>query len=138
MTIQEIIDHIPEYKVIATGEICKIVSLYYGDKMVSLGNLGSNLGLYDFDQVQKMTPLSFNGKRIGIGDTVNDWTVYDYYYNFNDDEWVLCTAPESSDIEDIVRSKDIFSHDPLHPSKAKEVTMKEVEEKFGCKVKIIK
>jgi len=143
MKIQDIIDHIPEYKVIETGKIFEAICIDYEDELIFYES-GRGLGFdYGFDKVQKMTPLSFNGERIGIGDTVKiqygeEMIVYDYYYDFIDKKWLIQASTFNSARSNYYAHEEIESHTLLHPTKAKEVTMKEVEEKFGVRIKIIK
>jgi len=77
------------------GKIFEVRKIDYGDKNISLYTKDkSGYCIFKFSEVQEMTPLSFNGTRIGIGDMVKfagSWLeVYDY--KWCKEEWYIETA----------------------------------------------
>ena len=87
------------------------------------------MNYWDFNEsdLQVMTPLSFKGERIGIGDMVNGGIVYDCVWY----DGVYCLTVANNNKEGFERGCHIVSdfainrHTPLHPSKP---NTEEVEE----------
>ena len=80
MTYEELQNQIPEVRIIATGEEFKVDNIDYSSKKVWLKS-GET---YSFSEVRFLTPLSFKGKRIAIGDEVK---VYDDWYKVYGYSW---------------------------------------------------
>jgi len=93
-----------EAKKMIGGEF-EVMRINYYDKTIYVWNKDkSNWWIFNLSDVQFLTPLSFNGRRIGIGDEVKDvygWCEV-YGYSWNDGEWGVDVA-ENKDYKDDTR-----------------------------------
>ena len=153
MQLNEIQNRVPEYRVNAStlstnkkdeaciGKELKAKWVDYGDKTVALFTEdNSTYWWFNFSDVQELTPLSHEGKRIAIGDEIDrgcgHWvTVHGYYWDGY--EWVLvCHKRNDKNNCWSVWQEDINGH--RIPTQEKEMTVAEVSEALGYNVKIVK
>jgi hypothetical protein len=149
MNLQELRDKPREWKVIDTtrsfapkqieGNILEEYIYHNGNKTVTL--CGEDLHTFLLSDLQEMTPLEYNGVRIGIGDEImwnGKWReVYDYIWY--DGKWRISTVYDGDYQNNyLLADYDIEDHKPLHPKQPLEVTLDEVAEKFGVDVKNLK
>ena len=88
-------------RVIATGEEFRVTKIDFQNNLI-FGNNYDTLGWrtgYNLSDVQELTPLSFCGMRIGIGDTIADTdgrtgTVFNYL--ITDEEKRVCFSGEDN------------------------------------------
>lgn len=113
------------------------------DKTVTLWNKDkSGFWTFRFSDLQEMTPLEYNGVRIGIGDEVKykDYWSEVYGYTWYDGKWQIFGAREKG-YEDTFpyQLSEISGHKPLHSKKEPlELTLDQVAEKFGVEAVKIK
>lgn len=154
MNLQELRDKPREWKVIDNthspveqtkemiGGIFEERASYNYDKTVSLYNKNkTDFWIFNLSDLQEMTPLEYNGVRIGIGDEImwnGKWReVYDYIWY--DGKWRISTVYDGDYQNNyLLADYDIEDHKPLHPKQPLEVTLDEVAEKFGVDVKNLK
>lgn len=144
MTFEEIVNRVPEVRIVSStycpmnekkemiGKEYVIEVIEYDRNLVQVDGLWFNL--YD---VRFLTPLSFNGKRIAIGDEVywaGRWRKV-YGFHWYDGEYYLNLVEENGslvgDCSGIVEDQ-ITNH--RSPSDFLEVTLDEVAKKFGVDV----
>lgn len=115
MNLTQILNRVPEYRVNAStyapssetktmiGGEFTVSTIDYEDEIVSLYTKGkSNFWTFNFSDVQELTPLSFNGKRIAIGDEVQHdegdvWQKVVFCSPF-EDEWGIEIIDEDDDV----------------------------------------
>lgn len=154
MNLQELRNKPREWKVIDTkslnsnvrgiiGSTFEEYAYFNHDKTVQLYDKEKNdAWFFNLSDLQEMTPLEYNGVRIGIGDEVKykDYWSEVYGYTWYDGKWQIFGAREKG-YEDTFpyQLSEISGHKPLHSKKEPlELTLDQVAEKFGVEAVKIK
>lgn len=120
----------------------EVKSEYYSHNQVGIYNSDkSNYWTFNRSDVQFLTPIEFEGRKIGIGDTIiyygDEFKVYGY--RWYDGEFIV-SAVRVDDYEHgcyDLRLAEITKVIPLYQEKVKEMTLEAVNKALGYKVKII-
>lgn len=133
----------PEVRVIAStcapsestramiGKEYKVDTIFYYDKTLAVNN-----SIFNFSDVVWLTPLSFNGRRIALGDEVKwkeEW--YELQTFFNSHGKVRLVVQNYNKITWYLDPKDIVDHRTPQDATVTELTLDEVAKKFGVDVK---
>lgn len=123
------INFIPSVRIIKQWDIryweeFEIASLGYKDRIVLIQRTGW-FSIYDFADVQFLTPVQYEWRYIGLGDKVNGKEVFDYVWS--DWEWRFRASREwnysGTYLYDIT---EIRSFEPLHKLTPKEIIPDEI------------
>lgn len=114
--LADIIAHIPRVRVIKEndtnyGKEFNIVTHNYSDKQLSITDKPGNYCVYQYSEIQFLTPVQYEWRYIGFGDKVNGYEVFGSCWFC--DSWNLNVSKNyiSSYIRDM---SNIESFQPLH------------------------
>lgn len=114
--LADVINHTPRVRVIKENDEnywkeFNIVTHNYSDKQLSITDKPGNYCVYQYSEIQFLTPVQYEWRYIGLWDkVVNGYEVYDY--NWYDNHWNLFSAP--SDYAYSLAYSNITSFEPLH------------------------
>lgn len=113
------------------GKEYKVDTIFYYDKTLSVDGY-----IFNFSDVVWLTPLSFNGRRIAVGDEVKwkeGW--YELQTFFNSHGKVRLVVQKGNKITWYLDPKDIVDHRTPQYTTVTELTLDDVAKKFGVDVK---
>ncbi|MHA1401192.1 MAG: hypothetical protein ACTSQE_12655 [Candidatus Heimdallarchaeaceae archaeon] len=124
MTLQELQNRKVEVKVLDNptedtkaliGKVLEVRAIYYYDKRMGVWDEDKRYyHMLNISDVQFMTPLSYNGVQIGIGDTVNGGIVYGF--NWINGKYFLETVRNNNFEDSYCGISETYfkSHTPLY------------------------
>lgn len=116
--IADILAHTPRVRVIKEndtnyGKEFNIVTHNYSDKQLSITDKPGNYCVYQYSEIQFLTPVQYEWRYIGLWDKVNDWEVFDYVWH-NGKLAIRMAMQYDYDDCDTWYGYEITSFEPLH------------------------
>ena len=110
------INHVPMVRVIKEndtnyGKEFDIVYNNYREKHICIKNIRPWYLIYQYSEIQFLTPVQYEWRYIGFGDKVNKKEVFDYYWN--DDWWNAICASKYDNVH-MFRESEVNLFEPLH------------------------
>jgi len=114
--LADAINHVPMVRVIKEndtnyGKEFDIVYNNYREKHICIKNIRPWYVIYQYSEIQFLTPVQYEGRYIGFGDKVNKKEVFDYYWN--DDWWNAICASKYDNVH-MFRESEVNLFEPLH------------------------
>ena len=116
--LADAINHTPRVRVIKEndenyGKEFNIVTHNYSDKQLSITDKPGNYCVYQYSEIQFLTPVQYEWRFIGLGDKVNWYEVFDYSWS---DQWwsVRIATLWSYRCIAYFTEEDIKKFEPLH------------------------
>ena len=114
--LADILAHTPRVRVIKEndtnyGKEFDIVYNNYREKHICIKNIRPWYVIYQYSEIQFLTPVQYEGRYIGFGDKVNKKEVFDYYWN--DDWWNAICASKYDNVH-MFRESEVNLFEPLH------------------------
>ena len=114
--LADAINHVPMVRVIKEndtnyGKEFDIVYNNYREKHICIKNIRPWYVIYQYSEIQFLTPVQYEGRYIGLGDKVNGEEVFDYCWY--DSGWNMRSAREYDNIH-VYKEDEIASFEPLH------------------------
>lgn len=114
--LADILAHTPRVRVIKEndtnyGKEFNIVTHNYSDKQLSITDKPGNYCVYQYSEIQFLTPVQYEWRYIGMGDKVSWEEVFSYCWY--DSGWNIRSAKEYNNIH-IYDEHEIRSFEPLH------------------------
>ena len=130
--LADIIAHTPRVRVIKGNDELywkefDIVYNNYREKHICIKNIRPWYVIYQYSEIQFLTPVQYEWRFIGLGDKVNDSEVYGYSFC---GKWVVDTTRDYNKTLWLAE-RDIHSFEPLHQLTPKiELTTEELLEEL--------
>ena len=114
--LADILAHTPRVRVIKEndtnyGKEFDIVYNNYREKHICIKNIRPWYVIYQYSEIQFLTPVQYEWRYIGFGDKVNKKEVFDYYWN--DDWWNAICASKYDNVH-MFRESEVNLFEPLH------------------------
>jgi len=114
--LADILAHTPRVRVIKEndtnyGKEFDIVYNNYREKHICIKNIRPWYVIYQYSEIQFLTPVQYEWRYIGLGDKVNGEEVFDYCWY--DSGWNMRSAREYDNIH-VYKEDEIASFTPLH------------------------
>ena len=114
--LADAINHVPMVRVIKEndtnyGKEFDIVYNNYREKHICIKNIRPWYVIYQYSEIQFLTPVQYEWRYIGFGDKVNKKEVFDYYWN--DDWWNAICASKYDNVH-MFRESEVNLFEPLH------------------------
>ena len=114
--LADAINHVPMVRVIKEndtnyGKEFDIVYNNYREKHICIKNIRPWYVIYQYSEIQFLTPVQYEWRYIGLGDKVNGEEVFDYCWY--DSGWNMRSAREYDNIH-VYKEDEIASFEPLH------------------------
>ena len=114
--LADAINHVPRVRVIKEndtnyGKEFDIVYNNYREKHICIKNIRPWYVIYQYSEIQFLTPVQYEWRYIGLGDKVNGEEVFDYCWY--DSGWNMRSAREYDNIH-VYKEDEIASFTPLH------------------------
>ena len=114
--LADAINHVPMVRVIKEndtnyGKEFDIVYNNYREKHICIKNIRPWYVIYQYSEIQFLTPVQYEWRYIGLGDKVNKKEVFDYYWN--DDWWNAICASKYDNVH-MFRESEVNLFEPLH------------------------
>ena len=114
--LADILAHTPRVRVIKEndtnyGKEFDIVYNNYREKHICIKNIRPWYLIYQYSEIQFLTPVQYEWRYIGFGDKLNKKEVFDYYWN--DDWWNAICASKYDNVH-MFRESEVNLFEPLH------------------------
>lgn len=123
--LQDILNHVPRIRIIKDwdefyGDEFDIASNNYREKIVLIQKWeDKRFSIYDYSDVQFLTPVQYEWRYIGMGDKVSWHEVFDYIWRGW--EWILYTELGDYHTTSPMHPSNMISFEPLYKLTPKEI-----------------